>query len=780
MLQTSHILEMAKRLREMRMPPNVETLVDSLAEKVAEEGTDELVKQYKKDTPGEGKEVEEATTGDKEEYQRKRKEITKKFGVTSCSQLEGEKKKACYAALDAAHVADHEEEFVPEDKRYVKYEITKSDIKTRGPWMVKLHKKNGKVETSFAKTKSQATNDAEAYMKMKEEVEIEEGIRDFKVGDKVKFVNDDSEFHGQTGKITSLSGDGIKQKATVKLNKGGKSATNILVKVDLIKEEVEIGEAKRKSKKDYEIYHKTYSGAVQHAADVAKRQGYEVDQDSWDSEITHGQRKPSEGKTVIKKIKLTKDGKPQKKMLQIQVHGMKTQYELNMYIESAGNPYDMVRKLKGRLDEEEKGVTNIKRGYLTHVKEFPAKMQAGIKKVISGVRLVEHSIKPRSEPGKTIPGLGLILPGYKEPTIMIQWNERVGANPSRVPAIARGKWKSPEGDEGDEEGYDPKKHGLNEFIVWINEAASAKGSPEIGKIDPYSGKGKVDWYPRQYYSESKRVVQYLKTKVKRGVTKKEEIEIGEKIDLAKSKMGDVVKDFQDSDAPQFKGKSDKKRREMAIAAKLDADRKEEYGQEDKPKSKRKDKINLKPKMDETMKTLKDIRTPEKTKVDEAITEPLQERPEFSNFIPFNRKFYETLAKKAKKAGLKWETFEKYVKGTFLNGGDKGKALLFGKDVFKESVVKEAVTELGVEYEESDFDGPHRLDAAYPNLNTNFAKYMEEDLEGPYEVSGEVYFYDRKVGMFYSVSGEDFVDEETGKELVYRLHKNGMYKIELGR
>ncbi len=33
-------------------------------------------------------------------------------------------------------------------------------------------------------------------------------------------------------------------------------------------------------------------------------------------------------------------------------------------------------------------------------------------------------------------------------------------------------------------------------------------------------------------------------------------------------MGDVIKDFQDSDAPQFKGKSDEKRRQMAIAAKL--------------------------------------------------------------------------------------------------------------------------------------------------------------------------------------------------------------------
>ncbi len=53
---------------------------------------------------------------------------------------------------------------------------------------------------------------------------------------------------------------------------------------------------------------------------------------------------------------------------------------------------------------------------------------------------------------------------------------------------------------------------------------------------------------------------------------KEEVELDEKINLATSKMGDVIKDFQASDAPQFAGKSKEKRREMAIAAKLEADR----------------------------------------------------------------------------------------------------------------------------------------------------------------------------------------------------------------
>jgi hypothetical protein len=49
-------------------------------------------------------------------------------------------------------------------------------------------------------------------------------------------------------------------------------------------------------------------------------------------------------------------------------------------------------------------------------------------------------------------------------------------------------------------------------------------------------------------------------------------ELLEKINIARAKMGDVIKDFQDSDAPQFEGKSAEKRRQMAIAAKLEADR----------------------------------------------------------------------------------------------------------------------------------------------------------------------------------------------------------------
>jgi len=109
MFTRSHLEEMKRRYREIYVSP--------------EEGTDELVDQYKKETPGQSCGIEEdtnkdepGTQGDQAEYQRKRKEIAKKFGVESCSALKDEKeRKACYAALDAAHVSDDEEEDEDDD-----------------------------------------------------------------------------------------------------------------------------------------------------------------------------------------------------------------------------------------------------------------------------------------------------------------------------------------------------------------------------------------------------------------------------------------------------------------------------------------------------------------------------------------------------------------------------------------------------------------------------------------------------------------------------------------
>jgi len=93
----------------------------------------------------------------------------------------------------------------------------------------------------------------------------------------------------------------------------------------------------------------------------------------------------------------------------------------------------------------------------------------------------------------------------------------------------------------------------------------------------------------------------------------------------------------------------------------------------------------------------------------------------------------------------------------------------------ESTVKEAVTDGGVEYGEQDWDTSYRIDHAYPNLGVNYAEFHEQGLEGPYQIDGEAYFFDRKVGSWYSVESEDYVDDEKSKELSFRYVKAGLYK-----
>jgi len=86
-------------------------------------------------------------------------------------------------------------------------------------------------------------------------------------------------------------------------------------------------------KSDYEVYHKSYTSAIEAAREYAEKKGYEINNDDAFTKIGVGPRKPSPGKTNRFSIELTKDGKPQRKMLHIQVYGMKNSYELNAYIQ---------------------------------------------------------------------------------------------------------------------------------------------------------------------------------------------------------------------------------------------------------------------------------------------------------------------------------------------------------------------------------------------------------------------------------------------------------------
>jgi hypothetical protein len=261
------------------------------------------------------------------------------------------------------------------------------------------------------------------------------------------------------------------------------------------------------------------------------------------------------------------------------------------------------------------------------------------------------------------------------------------------------------------------------------------------------------------------------------------ISMSEGIDIEKASMGAVIKDFQDSDAPQFKGKSDKKRKEMAIAAKLS---KEET---DDPKSKKKDKINLKPKMDETMKNYKEFMKKVKEDTDPDTKGTQGDNAEW-------KKARSAVLKKYGVASCAFIKDDKTKKQCFKDLDDShvadheeqvkkeevkvDKKIKENKDVISKILgrrkeVKEAVSTGGIEYGEQDWDVGYRLDHIAPYLDQNFAEFHEQGLEGPYLWHGETYFFDRKVGSWYSVTAEDFVDDEISKDLSLAYVKDGMYK-----
>ena len=84
-----------------------------------------------------------------------------------------------------------------------------------------------------------------------------------------------------------------------------------------------------KSATGYEIYHKDFSGAMQHAYKFAKTKGVTVDPAEIDSKVATGPSKPSNGKTN-KYILGTNKKNTQ---VHIQVYNTGNKYELNMYID---------------------------------------------------------------------------------------------------------------------------------------------------------------------------------------------------------------------------------------------------------------------------------------------------------------------------------------------------------------------------------------------------------------------------------------------------------------
>jgi hypothetical protein len=86
-----------------------------------------------------------------------------------------------------------------------------------------------------------------------------------------------------------------------------------------------------KSSSGYDLYHKDFSSAMQHAYAHAKKKGYVVDKNDIDNKVATGPKKPSSGKTNKYILKTNKKNRH----AHIQVANLDNKrYELNMYIES--------------------------------------------------------------------------------------------------------------------------------------------------------------------------------------------------------------------------------------------------------------------------------------------------------------------------------------------------------------------------------------------------------------------------------------------------------------
>jgi hypothetical protein len=106
--------------------------------------------------------------------------------------------------------------------------------------------------------------------------------------------------------------------------------------------------ADSKSASGYDLYHKDFSGAMQHAYAHAKKKGFVVDKNDIDDKVATGPKKPSKGKTNSYILKTNK-----KKNVHIQVANLDNKrYELNMYIEALDakdetKVKEIIGKLKG-------------------------------------------------------------------------------------------------------------------------------------------------------------------------------------------------------------------------------------------------------------------------------------------------------------------------------------------------------------------------------------------------------------------------------------------------
>ena len=145
------------------------------------------------------------------------------------------------------------------------------------------------------------------------------------------------------------------------------------------KEEVELDERKfeaGKSASGYDIFHKDFSSAMQHATAFAKKKGQPIKKDEIDNKVATGPRKPSPGKENSYTLETEKG-----KRWSVQVYNMGSKFELNMYLTSShvpeGDTLDEAKEVLSRFkdDKLKKSIMNLATQKGLKVKEMGDKLE---------------------------------------------------------------------------------------------------------------------------------------------------------------------------------------------------------------------------------------------------------------------------------------------------------------------------------------------------------------------------------------------------------------------
>ena len=397
--------------------------------------------------------------------------------------------------------------------------------------------------------------------------------------------NEDKNHHTENAvELVNMFGDNYEKRQIAQIKKDHDKNRSIsakdqkvrdaLVKKYLpkLKEEVELDEAK------YELYHKDFSSAMQHAyASAKKMYGITIDPKEIDNKVATGPSKPGSGKTNKYRLKGDKGA------IQVQVYnkGGSKPYELNMYQEEVdldeGSMHDVIVMKKGRVSvgviatdvagikKKEKEGWKIE-GVIEKGSKILHKEPKRIMKAIKGGDKLGIGEGFPNGDGPDVPAMEIVTDRYQDYTIELTPGESVeegSASADARRAIGRDKdlgRRKDSADDDDSATDDDVKAASKNIIMQMRKVVSLRGNFKVEfangkkeKLDP-----KIAQAVQDKFQSIKRPIE--KQKFQNQVAKsKKDLLNALKESVQEGKMGQIDQMMKD-------GKSAK---EIAKAMKLD-------------------------------------------------------------------------------------------------------------------------------------------------------------------------------------------------------------------